>query len=374
MDAAHDGRRHERAAISFEVNGTPVSRRRAAAARLSSVLRDELRLTGTKVGCDAGDCGACTVLLDGEPVCACLCRRPARRRGGATVEGLANGRLSALQASFLRHGAAQCGICTPGMLVAATALLETNPRPDRRRGEGCARRRALPLHRLPQDHRGGDGCLSVRSSEALDLPASPQVRLSAVGASPRPRLDGVPESRPAARTFGADSLPGRCAGRAGGPLAALSRALSPSATSTPSWRSASGHRRASSPPPTFRARTASASSPPFADQPALAEGVARFRGEAVALVVGEREAIAISTSRDFPIDWTELPHLLQPCEAQADGAADPCKPRRQYADQRLCRARRSRGGTRRRRSHRVGRDRDLAMSSTPISSPRPASP
>ena len=119
--------------IAFEVNGAPVSCRVPPVTRLSSVLRDELRLTGTKVGCDAGDCGACTVLLDGEPVCACLV--PAASVAGRavrTVEGLANGRLSALQASFLAHGAAQCGICTPGLLVAATALLERNPAPARR--------------------------------------------------------------------------------------------------------------------------------------------------------------------------------------------------------------------------------------------------
>ena len=122
--------------------------------RLSSVLRDELHLTGTKVGCDAGDCGACTVMLDDEPVCACLV--PAAGVAGRTVrtvEGLANGKLSALQASFLEHGAAQCGICTPGLLVAGTALLERNPRAVGRRGARCAWRRALPLHRLPQDHR-----------------------------------------------------------------------------------------------------------------------------------------------------------------------------------------------------------------------------
>jgi len=116
--------------IAFQVNGIPVSVSAPPLRRLSTILRDDLRLIGTKVGCDAGDCGACTVLVGGNPVCACLV--PAASVAGATVttvEGLANGSLSALQAAFLHHGAAQCGICTPGLLVAATALLARNPRP-----------------------------------------------------------------------------------------------------------------------------------------------------------------------------------------------------------------------------------------------------
>src|SRR5690606_16364305 len=100
--------------LRFEVNGRPVEIRVPPVERLSIVLRDHLGLTGTKVGCDAGDCGACSVILDGKVVCACL-TPAAGVHGGCvrTVEGLANGSLSALQRSFLRHGAAQCGICTP---------------------------------------------------------------------------------------------------------------------------------------------------------------------------------------------------------------------------------------------------------------------
>src|SRR5207249_6062149 len=108
--------------IRFSVNGRCASVSTSPAQRLSRVLREEFGLTGTKVGCDAGDCGACTVLLDGEPVCACLTALgQVETMRVETIEGL--GRDSeitrALQESFLAHGAAQCGICTPGMLVAA---------------------------------------------------------------------------------------------------------------------------------------------------------------------------------------------------------------------------------------------------------------
>ncbi len=98
---------------------------------LLSVLRDDLELTGSKEGCDDSECGACMVLLDGEPVNSCsYLALQAAGHEVATVEGLADaGQLDALQRAFLEKGGVQCGFCTPGMLISATALLARTPRP-----------------------------------------------------------------------------------------------------------------------------------------------------------------------------------------------------------------------------------------------------
>jgi aerobic-type carbon monoxide dehydrogenase small subunit (CoxS/CutS family) len=119
-------------AIALTVNGEAVSIAMPPVTRLADALRDGLGLTGTKIGCNAGDCGACTVLLDGRQVCSCLTALgQVEGREVVTVEGLAaKGKLSDLQAAFQNHGAAQCGICTPGMLIAAADLLARNPDQD----------------------------------------------------------------------------------------------------------------------------------------------------------------------------------------------------------------------------------------------------
>jgi carbon-monoxide dehydrogenase small subunit len=118
--------------ISFILNGNPVSAETSGAASLLSLLREVLGLTGPKEGCGVGECGACTVLLDGQAVDSCLL--PAAKAQGRqvlTVEGLAqDGRLHPLQEAFLEAGAVQCGFCTPGMLMSSAALLDQSPRPS----------------------------------------------------------------------------------------------------------------------------------------------------------------------------------------------------------------------------------------------------
>ncbi|WP_336070364.1 molybdopterin-dependent oxidoreductase [Nitratireductor rhodophyticola] len=300
--------------VSLEVNGKSIVTEVSPLQRLSSVLRDELGLTGTKVGCDAGDCGACSVTVDGAVVCACLV--PAAGLSGKsvrTVEGLSNGSLSALQESFLRHGAAQCGICTPGVLVSAAALLEQNP---------------TPSETEVQDALGGVLCRCtgyrkiieavMNANRSVGVDASMVEQGHAVGASPI-RLDGERKVN-GTEIFGADERP--------------ADALSVAVVRSPHWHAdfQIGDTEAfiAAHPGIVAVFTAAdipgenrfGVIPPFADQPALAEGRARFRGEAVALIAGERGAIEALDMDAFPIRWQELPHALTPDEARQNGFAD----------------------------------------------------
>ena len=118
--------------VELTVNGDPYRREVEPDATLLSLLRDTLGLTGTKWGCMTGDCGACTVLVDGEPVVSCL--QLSRQVSGSevtTIEGLGpDGELGDLQVAFVANGAAQCGFCTPGMLMSAEALLRCHKAPS----------------------------------------------------------------------------------------------------------------------------------------------------------------------------------------------------------------------------------------------------
>ena len=188
------------APLELTVNGQKARIRSHPGKRLSEVLREELGLRGTKVGCDAGDCGACTVLVDGDPVCACLTpvAQVAQREIG-TIEGLSAETLDRLQQSFLRHGAAQCGICTPGMLMAATALLADNANPSHEQVEdalGGVLCRCTGYRKIIEavcDVNGGHG-----SAIMPDAGAAIGTRIA--------RLDGVPKVA-GTEIFGADYWP-----------------------------------------------------------------------------------------------------------------------------------------------------------------------
>jgi len=118
--------------IKFKLNGKEVTVKTKTNSRLLDLLREDFRLTGTKEGCAVGECGACTVLFNGKAVNSCIILAP--QVDGAeitTVEGLAeNGKLNPLQENFLKQGAVQCGFCTPGMLMSASALLKENHDPS----------------------------------------------------------------------------------------------------------------------------------------------------------------------------------------------------------------------------------------------------
>ncbi len=119
--------------VTLKVNGKEYTREVEAATRLIDLLRDELRLVGTKEGCGKGECGTCTVIMDGKTVNSCLVLAPqANGREIVTIEGLApEGKLHPLQEAFIKKGAVQCGYCTPGILLSAQSLLEKNPHPSR---------------------------------------------------------------------------------------------------------------------------------------------------------------------------------------------------------------------------------------------------
>ena len=283
--------------VEFVLNGQARTVHSDPMRRLADVLRDDFGLTGTKIGCNAGDCGACTVLIDGRQYCACLIsvgRVEACRV--TTVEGLAaDGPLSPLQHSFLRHGAAQCGICTPGMLMAAADLLARTPEPNEAQVQDAL---AGVLCR----------CTGYRKiiEAVLDLAAVPH-RAPAAGAAVGTRLakvDGVAKVTGAER-FGADAWPPE-------PCLALRAVRSPHSHARFSIGDLAPLHRAH--PGLVCVLTAAdvpgrnlyGIYPAGKDQTVLAEGLVRHRGEAVCALVGDAETLASIADAELPIRWEPL--------------------------------------------------------------------
>jgi aldehyde oxidoreductase len=279
-------------ALAFTLNGAPQLVEADPAARLSAVLRERLGARDVKVGCDAGDCGACTVLLDGQPVCACLTAAgQAEGRRVETLRGLvaADPLTQRLARSFLRHGAAQCGVCTPGAMVSAVALLRQTPAPSEAEA---------------QDALGGVLCRCTGYRKILDAVCDrSDDALSAeggVGASPV-RVDGA--AKVAGETvFGDDGAP------ADALALRVVRSPYPHAGFTlgdiEAWMSAHPGVTAVLTAADVPGLNRFGVIPGFEDQPVFAESAARFEGEAVAAVVGDTETLAVLDLASFPVTWT----------------------------------------------------------------------
>ncbi len=296
--------------IQFRVNGSQVSVGAPPIQRLADILREDLGLTGTKIGCNAGDCGACTVLLDGEQVCACLV--PLGQVDGrevTTAEGLArDGVMNDLQNAFQRHGAAQCGICMPGMLMASVSLLRRNRQPSQADVEEAL---------------GGVLCRCTgyrKIVEAvLDLDSVTAVPPAAAGAAVGARLaklDGMAKLT-GSEKFGADGFPGDCLW--------LRVVRSPHASATFTLGSfAELKRRYKGLALVLTAADVPHNGygiyPDIKDQPVLADGRVRYRGDAVIALVGEKAAIEDIADDELPIEWSPRPPVLEPEAALAPGA------------------------------------------------------
>jgi CO/xanthine dehydrogenase Mo-binding subunit/aerobic-type carbon monoxide dehydrogenase small subunit (CoxS/CutS family) len=291
--------------ISFTLNGATACFDAQPSLRLSNLLREQAGLRGTKVGCDAGDCGACTVLLDGASVCACL--TPAARAQGRNVETIESQTdvLTRLRAAFHRHGAAQCGICTPGMLMAASALLAANPTPTPDQAKAA-------LGGVLCRCTGYTKIIAAVCDSGPDLASDMPQNGAAVGAA-TPRLDGL--AKVEGDIFGADVW------QPGGLVVRAIRSPHPAARFTfgdiSDWA-------ASKDVQVFTAADIPGINrfgviPPYAYQPALAVQTVRLRGEAVALIA-HQDGTPAPDLTDFPITWQVLDPLLSPSAASAEDA------------------------------------------------------
>ncbi|AKS45154.1 CO or xanthine dehydrogenase, Mo-binding subunit [Octadecabacter temperatus] len=293
----------------FDLDGTSVKSYPAPGARLSEMLREDLGARDVKIGCNAGDCGACTVLVDDKPVCSCL--TPAQQVAGKRVETLKGIRrddpvADKLAHSFHGHGAAQCGICTPGMMVSAVALLREKPSPT----EGEVK-----------DALGGVLCRCTGYRKIIDAvmatsPITVEARGEVGDAIPRVDSEGKTSGT---EKFGDDIAP------AGTLEIFVIRSPFPRARfelgDLDEFIAQHEGIEATLTAKDVPGRNLFGVIPEFVDQPVFAETETRFRGEAIAAIVGTPSVIGAFDPDTFPVQWFELEAATDVKSAQTPTAA-----------------------------------------------------
>jgi len=300
--------------ITLFVNGVPYEVEVGPETTLLEVLREKLRLTGTKEGCGKGHCGTCTVIVDGKAVRSCV--YPAHRADGAhveTIEGLArDGELHPLQRAFMEMGAVQCGFCTPGMIMAAKALLDSNPRPSREEIIKALQPNLCRCTGYAAVVRAIEAAAGLRPLRS-EAPSTPHPPLKAVG-RPLPRPDArakvTGQARFAADLFFEGMLYAKVL-RAQYPHARIIRIDTSKAKALPGV-----------------VAVLTAQDVPGAknhgiiraDWPVLCYDKVRYLGDAVALVAAESEEIAEKALSLIEVEYEPLPAVFSPQEAMAEGA------------------------------------------------------
>ena len=267
--------------------------------RISKVLREDLGLMGTKVGCNAGDCGSCTILVNKEPICSCLMTAAkVQNTEIQTIEGLSNSGVTDLQKSFLKHGAAQCGICTPGLLISATALLQKNSKPSKIEVEEAL---SGVLCRCTGYQKIINAVMNVNADEDKK-----HYYEKAVGKR-IPRIDGLKKVL-GTEIFGADYWPKNSL------LVKIIRSPYHRAKfefgDLKKWKKEIEGLEIILTAKDIPGENKFGVIPSFADQPALAISEARFKGEAVAIIAGNYESINQLDLNSFPIQWEPSQEIL----------------------------------------------------------------
>ncbi len=285
--------------LTFKLNGKAVTANPAPSARLSDLLRDQFRVLDVKIGCNAGDCGACTVLSDGMPICACLATAyQAQDRCIETVAYLTTGDAVAkwIAQSFHDCGAAQCGICTPAMIVAATALFRENSRPNEAEIEAA-------LGGVLCRCTGYRKIINALTQHPLDGGCGGNIGTS------YPRVDGF-DKVTGAELFGDDI--------AAPDLLEVRVIRSPFHHADFRFGDFEQLRKRAGIIDILTANDVPRNSfgviPGYFDQPVFANQSTRFLGEAVAAVIGTRDAVRDLRVDDFPVSWTERQPILEVSE------------------------------------------------------------